>query len=471
MKKLRLASLILITFLRRSIQKLSGNISNFFKIKNLFTLFSLIIILFLLIQHFFPIFNKLTISEGFIGVYTKNNLPTTVTNLLSDSLVQIDQHGIPQPKITENWTVNQDSTVFTFKIKNNLYWSDNTKLKSSDIKFNLPDVEITYPDDLTIQFKLPDSFSPFPSFLITPVFKNNSLIGLGEYKLTSEGKNKDFITKMVLNPKNLKQNLPVISIKFYSDEKIARTAFELGEIDSLIGPSEIISFKQTPDVVIKQIQVFNKIVAIIYNIKDNFLSDKNLRRALSFSAPEIKGEERAKTSIPSSSWAFNDTVKDYLGDQEMAKNYFNKVEKSKNETLTLTTTPIFSALGEAIIRSWKELGVSAVLRIESGVPQNFQALLIQFPIPLDPDQYPLWHSTQDETNISKYSSLRVDKDLEDGRKTGDIEKRKEKYADFQKVLLDDAPATFLYFPKFNIIYRKKIENNINKVINLQIPQS
>ncbi|MDO8570294.1 MAG: ABC transporter substrate-binding protein [Candidatus Daviesbacteria bacterium] len=471
MKKLRLASLIFITYLERYFRKLSGNIRSFFKLRNLFIFLSLLIILFLLIKFFLPAFNQPTISEGFVGVYTKNNLPSTVTNLLSNSLVEIDRKGMPQPKIAEKWEVNNNSTIYIFKVKNNLYWNDGTKLKSSDIKFNLPDVEISYPDDLTIKFKLADSFSPFPSFLTTPVFKNNSLIGLGEYILTSEGKNKDFITKMDLSPKNSNQSLPRVSIKFYSDEKTARTAFELGEIDSLIGVAEVASYKETPNVAVKQIQVFNKIVAIVYNTKDNILSDKNFRRALGFSAPEIKGEERAKTSIPSSSWAFNDTVKDYLGDIEMAKSYFDKVEKGKTDTLTLTTTPIFSALGEAIIKSWQELGVNAVLRIESGIPQNFQALLIQIPIPQDPDQYPLWHSTQTNTNISKYSSPRIDKDLEDGRKTGDIEVRKEKYADFQKILLDDAPATFLYFPKFNVIYRKKIENNINKVINLQIPQN
>ena len=288
--------------------------------------------------------------------------------------------------------------------------------------------------------------------------------------MDSEETSKGFIAKMVLKPKDKNQNLPLIIINFYPDEKTARTAFELGEVDSLIGISEVMPFKKTPNIILKQIPIFNKIVAIFYNTKDNILTDKNLRRALSFSAPEIKGEERAKTSIPSFSWAFNDTVKDYLGDMEMAKSYFDKVEKGKENTLILTTTPVFSALGEAIIKSWKELGVNAVLRIESGIPQNFQALLIQEPIPLDPDQYAIWHSTQSKTNISNYSSPRIDKDLEDGRKTGDIEIRKEKYADFQRVLLDDAPATFLYFPKLNIIYRKKVEDNINKVLNLQIPQ-
>lgn len=470
MKKLRIVFLIFLTFLGRYFQKFSGNTFNLFKLRNILIFIFLLLFLFAFINYFFPYYNQKTIAEGLIGVYTHNNLPTTVSNLLSEPLVEIDKKGSPQPKLAEIWETNKELNIYTFKLKNNLYWNDGSKLKSSDIKFNLPDVEVRYPDSSTIEFKLADSFSPFPTFLVNPIFKNNTFLGLGKYKLISEETSHNFITKMVLQPKDENQNLPVIIIHFYPDEKTARTAFELGEVDSLIGVSEISSFKDTPNVILKQIPVFNKIVAIFYNTKDNILSDKNFRRALGFSAPEIKGEERAKTSIPSSSWAFSDTVKDYLGNMEMAKSYFDKVEKGKNDTLILTTTPVFSALGEAIIKSWKDLGVNAVLRIESGIPQNFQALLIQESIPLDPDQYAIWHSTQDNTNISKYSSPRIDKDLEDGRKTGDIEIRKEKYADFQKVLLDDAPATFLYFPKLNVIYRKKVENNINKVLNIQIPK-
>ena len=63
----------------------------------------------------------------------------------------------------------------------------------------------------------------------------------------------------------------------------------------------------------------------------------------------------------------------------------------------------------------------------------------------DPDQYVLWHSEQN-SNISGYKNLRIDKLLEDGRKTADINERKKIYSDFQKYILDDPPASFLYLP-------------------------
>ena len=68
-----------------------------------------------------------------------------------------------------------------------------------------------------------------------------------------------------------------------------------------------------------------------------------------------------------------------------------------------------------------------------------------FPVLNDPDQYTLWHSRQ-PTNITNYKNLRIDKLLEDGRQTSNQNDRKIIYNDFQKYLIDDMPAIFLYFP-------------------------
>ncbi|KKQ55358.1 MAG: ABC-type dipeptide transport system, periplasmic component, partial [Candidatus Woesebacteria bacterium GW2011_GWC1_38_13] len=63
-------------------------------------------------------------------------------------------------------------------------------------------------------------------------------------------------------------------------------------------------------------------------------------------------------------------------------------------------------------------------------------------------------STQSETNITKYKNLRIDKILEDGRVEQDKEKRKELYFDFQRFLIEDSPAIFLYHPVWYNIHRK-----------------
>jgi peptide/nickel transport system substrate-binding protein len=75
-------------------------------------------------------------------------------------------------------------------------------------------------------------------------------------------------------------------------------------------------------------------------------------------------------------------------------------------------------------------------------------------IPPDPDQYPFWHSTQTQTNITGFSNVKIDKLLEDARQEIDTEKRKTIYADFQRRITDEAPAVFLYYAKSYTIKRR-----------------
>lgn len=414
---------------------------------------------------------KNIITEGLVGLYTKDNLPSVVTNLLSEPLISMDRSGMPQPKIALEWQADEKAQIYKVKLRGNLRWNDQSPLIASDIRFNLPDVEVSYPDQTTIEFKLADSFTPFPTLLTEPLFKENSLIGLGKFRVVQEASTHNLITKLVLMPVAEDDNLPQVIIRFYPDEATAQTAFELGEVESLIGLSEGESLITQPSVKTKKMTNFNKIVAVFYNTTKELFSDKNknFRKALSFATPLIEGEERAKTPIPQHSWAFNNQLKDYLNDPELAKSYLGKAGTTSAEPIVLTTTPVLSKIGEKIVQSWTKSGIAAVLRVESGVPQDFQALLISQSIPTDPDQYALWHSTQSLTNLSKYSFARVDKDLEDGRKIKELDKRKEKYLDFQKVVVEDSPATFLYFPKTQIIYRQKSEEFLNKILPIQIP--
>jgi peptide/nickel transport system substrate-binding protein len=109
--------------------------------------------------------------------------------------------------------------------------------------------------------------------------------------------------------------------------------------------------------------------------------------------------------------------------------------------------PRYKALAEQIKLLWEKIGVKVNIEIVDALPTSFQVFLGEFNVTKDPDQYALWHSSQiNLDNITNYKNLRIDKLLEDGRQTDDINERKKIYSDFQKYLLDDAPATFLYFP-------------------------
>ena len=409
------------------------------------------------------------VSQGIIGLYSQDSLPPQVLSLISKSLVSIDQNGKTTPSIATSWQVNNDATLYTFHLKDNLTWSNQELVKSSDIELKINGAQISYPDDKTIQVKLTDSFSALPSLLNIPILKRGTLIGLGPYTVTTVENNHSAIIKLHLRSLQKTDDLPYLTINFYPDEKTAKISYELGQIDSILGLSDDKEYQNQTHSKIKTFSIHNRLVAIFHNTKDAILSDKNLRKALNAASPKFESEDRAKTIYSQKSWVFNDTLKDPLDNLDLAREYLSKVQSYKNNPITLTTTPNLEVFAAKIIKNWRQIGINAILRVESGVPQNFQALLIIQPIPADPDQYILWHSTQVQTNVSKYSSPRADKDLEDGRKTNDATERKERYLDLQKVIMDDVPLTPLYFAKTNVIYRKRVGESLQKILNLQFP--
>ncbi len=411
------------------------------------------------------------INIGLVGTYQEYDLPQEVTKLISQGLVDQDSSGRIVGKLVSGWETNNDATIFKFKLKDGLKWIDGKPIKSKDLEFAIPNIEVTTPDDKTIQFHLKESYSPLPSLLAKPIIRKNSMIGTGPYKIVKIEKSRIFITKIEL--KSPDDRLPTVFVRFYPNEKVAITGFNLGEVQALLGFGNPKAFSDNPNVSLKQKVDYTKIVTILYNMNDPLLGGKirSLRQALSFETPKIENEQLADNPYPSYLWAYDPDSKKYLSNPDEARSALERAKSSISdeklkEELILTATPNLEDVGKKIVTSWRNLGLDAKIRIESGIAQNFQALLITQSIPIDPDQYFLWHATQTKTNLTKYDSKRADKDLEDGRKTITEEDRKAKYFDFQKTLLEDAPAVFLYFPKYNIAYLKKSEKLLEKILSL-----
>ena len=127
--------------------------------------------------------------------------------------------------------------------------------------------------------------------------------------------------------------------------------------------------------------------------------------------------------------------------------------ESSKITLTIDTLPKYEQTARIIAGVWKKLNIDTKIKIVREIPSNFQIFLGEFNISSDPDQYTLWHSSA-VNNITNYDNKRIDKLLEDGRKELDIEKRKIIYADFQKYIFADPPASFLFFPYYYEVSKK-----------------
>ncbi len=108
-----------------------------------------------------------------------------------------------------------------------------------------------------------------------------------------------------------------------------------------------------------------------------------------------------------------------------------------------------------IQRRLKEIGIDAKIRvlewasfvgrfIKTG---EFDAVVLGWSLSLDPDQYSIWHSSQQapgQFNFIGYNNPEVDRLLEQGRLELDPEKRMKIYHEFARLLQEDSPIVYLY---------------------------
>ena len=409
------------------------------------------IILFLIFGFLGPKFMGKSVKRiGITGRYHSDSLPRNIQEMIGKGLTSVNDSGEVAPDLAKKWETPDKGKTWIFTLNDNIYWQDKTLITSKDINYNFSDVEIEKPDDKTIIFKLKDKFSPFPSVVSQPIFKKG-LLGAGDWKIQDIILSGSFVQQINIEKKKEKQ-----IIRFYPTEETSKNAFKMGKVDileDLYNPTPFIDWKTTQ--VIKTWDK-NLIVTLFFNTQDPILSEKTLRQALFYAINKNFDGPRAISPISQYSWAYNPQVKTYDFDQKRAKEIIDALpEEAKVDLkINLVSAPVLLPIAEKIAQDWKNAGIDSQILVSSVIPQDFQAYLAIFEIPKDPDQYAIWHSTQESTNISNYKNPRIDKLLEDGRAELDLNQRRSIYLDFQRFLLEDVPAAFLYNPSTYQIVRK-----------------
>lgn len=393
-----------------------------------------------------------TLRLAKIGRYTLKTLPESIVGQVSLGLVRKGENGNFQPGLASSWSVSDDGREYSFTIDHSIIWHDNKPLAPADIVYNFKEVTQRIEGNKLI-YSLQEPFSPFLSALSKPILRQEKL-GVGEYRISQVEEYAGAIQSLTLSSPR-----QIIIYKFYPTESSALTAYKLGEVDQVDGlsyvPDEIKAEDRNS---LSPTQEEGKIAVLFFNNNDALLSSKPTRQALAYAITDKSfGKQRALTPIALDSWAYNDLVKAYDYDRERAITLFGTDIQDPSKTkIELKTVLQYLDIAEKIADDWRQtLGITVDVKVVTGITTDYQALLADYAPPIDPDQYSIWHSTQ-PTNFTHYTNLKVDKLLEDGRRTLDQKLRREIYQDFQRFLLEDSPAVFLFETSSNTIARKKI---------------
>ncbi len=397
-------------------------------------------------------------SIGIIGAYTLDKLPSSLLEHLSRGLTRIEKDGTPRPDVAKSWKIKDDGKTYEFLLQDNVFFTDGSVLFSNQVEYHYSDVAVMRPDKKRIIFKLKQPYAPFLVSVASPIFKKG-FVGVSEYKIKDIVLNGNFVKSVTLvSSKNKYESK---RYEFYPTENALKLALALGEVTKATGLTNS-AFKNTTFESFQNLKVKKTIdtthlATLFFNTQNKILSEKRLRQALSYALPNsFTSGLRAYTPYPETLWAYQRVVNEPKQDVQYAKLLLSSASvgtTSAQLTLELKSTEKYKETAVEIKKSWEKLNIKTDIVITNGVPSQFEVFLGDFNIPIDPDQYSLWHSNQ-ENNITRYKNLRIDKLLEDGRKTTTFETRKKIYADFIKYLLDDAPASFLFFPYEYSVIRK-----------------
>lgn len=108
----------------------------------------------------------------------------------------------------------------------------------------------------------------------------------------------------------------------------------------------------------------------------------------------------------------------------------------------------------AVQQDLRKVGVDVSLRTmefaalvrDRFLPGRYDAALIWWTTPPDPDQFAFYHSAQDNNHV-RWSNRTADSLLALGRATLDSARRREVYRRFQALELDDPPVLVLFYPR------------------------
>ena len=229
-----------------------------------------------------------------------------------------------------------------------------------------------------------------------------------------------------------------------------------------------------------------------FNLKDERFKDKKIRRAISSAINKeeiiegvLFGLGRVCTGpfVPES-WAYNKNIKPLSYNPIKAKELLSEAgwNDSNNDGWLDKKGKIFEftillnqgnqlrkQTAEIIQRRLKEVGIRVKIRIlewavflnEFVNKKRFEAMILGWGLSRDPDSFDIWHSSktnEGEFNFISYSNEEVDRLLEEGRGTFDIEKRKAAYHRIHEILHEEQAYIFLYVPDALPVVHKRFRN-------------
>ncbi len=325
---------------------------------------------------------------------------------------------------------------------------------------------------------------------------NRAPIGTGPYRFDSWDSGSQIV--LVRNNEYWGEAayLDRIIYRFITDPTAALTALRSGETDFFPRLTPIQSAQQTGGAAFTsefgktsyRIPVYRYIA---WNPMRPFFADKRVRQAMTMLIPRERiieqvwfglGDVAMSTFNPSSP-DFNPNIEPYPYDPSRAAALLEEAGwtdhdgdgirdkdgvKFSFELMGTAGTPYVEQLLPILKDRFASVGIEMIERrleftvmADSARDKQFDALTMAWLSDLVGDPYQLWHSSSAlnrGSNYVSYNNPQVDRIIEDARVEFDPELRRELYWEFQEILHEDQPYTFLMYPEDSAAHHLRFQN-------------
>ncbi|OGW15317.1 MAG: hypothetical protein A2035_03805 [Nitrospirae bacterium GWA2_42_11] len=446
-----------------------------------------------------------------------SGISATLSDAIFDGLVKLDEQLEPRPHLASSYKSSEDYGIWTFYIRKGIKFHDDTELTTEDVKFTIEQLlryahqnpyaglfkdiqSIQIRDKYTIDIilKKPSiffiysmNFGILPSHILKGRKREDidfgyNPVGTGPFKLTMW--NQKEITLEANKGYFLgRPYLDRIIVKVYPDQEQAWAKMMQGEGDFLhpVNPSVYGFLNQVSSLkVYKTHGLFFSIIA--FNNQNRLFNNRKVKVALNYAIDReyiirniLNGMGLASSgTIRPGSGFFNPDIRPYPYEPRKALALLKEagwIDSDgdtilDNNGIKFSFTLLVNEGDEMNNRAamyiqqqlW-ELGISVntktipVTSIDKLIQGKFDAVLIDIFSHVFPDyNYNIWHSSQiNKGNICRYKSFIIDKLLEDGRASGDMNNAKQVYHRYQQEMYNDPPGIFLYWADHLLALHKR----------------
>ncbi len=418
----------------------------------------------------------------------------TVMDQVFDGLFDTDEAGNLVPDLAESYTVSDDGTIYTFKLKEGVKFHNGKDFKAEDVvwtysKFAGLDGEdaksskfeiiksVKALDDYTVEVTLKERKNEFIYLTLKPIMpkdydnQEETPVGTGPFKFVSYSPGEKLVHKKDHTPKY--KNLEVIRIK---DVQTVLLAIKSGEID--IAPK--LSAQDA-----EQIKDNASFVSGHQNLIQTFglnndygpLKDIRVRQAINYAIDRkaiISSCANGKATALYSN--FSPVLKEYFAD--LGEFYPHDIEKAKallkeagyenGFDLTVTVPSDYKYhmdTAEVLESQLKEVGINLSIEpIEFTTwlskvytDRDFQSTIIGFIGYLDPNQILGRYTSDNKRDYINYKNPKFDEAMKKASSSANKEEQIAYYKEAQKLLAEDAASAFLVDPDTIMAMRNGVE--------------